>query len=285
VAPGTELVRGDLLQPASLGAAFSGCGHAFYLVHSMNSGEEFEAEERTRLPISRTAARRAGVRRIVYLGGLGHGEELSPHMRSRAETGDILALERRAVIELQASIVIGSGSASFEMMRALVERLPVMITPRWVNTPAQPIAIEDVIEYLMAAARLPVNGNRTFEIGGADVTSYCRIHARVRPAAQVAALDSARPVPELVVIEPLADADHAGLCGDWAAVDRERPESKFRAESRGSGGFDIQPMGITRAIERALTNEDRDLAETRWSDARRDSGRGALRANARSVDQ
>ena len=119
VAPGTELVRGDLLQPASLGAAFSGVDTAFYLVHSMQSGEEFEAEERSAASNFADAARRAGVRRIVYLGGLGHGEELSPHMRSRAKTGDILRSSGVPVIELQASIVIGSGSASFEMMRAI----------------------------------------------------------------------------------------------------------------------------------------------------------------------
>ena len=183
IAPGTELVQGDLLEPASLGAAFSGVDTAFYLVHSMNSGEAFEAEERTAAYNFAEAASNAGVRRIVYLGGLGHGAELSPHMRSRARTADILRLSGIPVIELQASIVIGSGSASFEMMRALVERLPIMITPSWVNTAAQPIAIEDVIEYLVLAAQLPLNEHRTFEIGGADVTSYAglmREYARQR---------------------------------------------------------------------------------------------------------
>ena len=150
MAPGTELVRGDLLQPASLGAAFSGVDTAFYLVHSMKAVRSSKRRS-TRPPrTSRAAAREAGVRRIIYLGGLAHGAELSPHMRSRAETGNILRSSGIPVIEFQASIVIGSGSASFEMIRALVERLPVMITPRWVNTAAQPIAIEDVIEYLAA---------------------------------------------------------------------------------------------------------------------------------------
>src|SRR5579864_3449388 len=175
VAPGSEVVQGDLLQPASLGNAFCGVDTAFYLVHSMNSGEGFEAEERRAAHNFAAAARRAGVRRIVYLGGLAHGAGLSAHMRSRAETGNILRASGIPVVEFQASIVIGSGSASFEMIRALVERLPVMITPRWVNTAAQPIAIEDVIEYLVAAAQLPAKGNVTFEIGGADVTSYVGI--------------------------------------------------------------------------------------------------------------
>ena len=141
----------------------------------MQAGPEFETQEHEAAANFAQAAREAGVRRIIYLGGLAHGDELSPHMRSRAETGNILRSSGIPVIEFQASIVIGSGSASFEMMRALVERLPVMITPRWVNTAAQPIAIEDVIEYLAAAARLPLEGNLTVEIGGSDVTSYVGI--------------------------------------------------------------------------------------------------------------
>ena len=272
VTPGTELVRGDLLQPASLGAAFSGVDTAFYLVHSMNSGREFQAEERTAASNFAMAARTAGVRRIVYLGGLGHGEELSPHMRSRAETGDILRSSGIAVVELQASIVIGSGSASFEMMRALVERLPVMITPRWVNTPAQPIAIEHVIEYLMAAARLPVNGNRTFEIGGADVTSYVglmREYARQRNLRRwilrVPFLSLSLSSRWLTLITPV----YAVIGRRLIASVRNR---SFVRNREALDAFQICPMGITRAIERAMTNEDRDIAETRWSDARADSG-------------
>jgi uncharacterized protein YbjT (DUF2867 family) len=171
VAPGTEVVQGDLLQPASLAAAFAGVDTAFYLVHSMNDGGRFEAEEHEAAVNFAQEARKAGVRRIIYLGGLSHGGRLSAHMRSRAETGNILRRSGVPVIEFQASIIIGSGSASFEVIRALVERLPVMVTPRWVNTAAQPIAIEDVIEYLAAAIRLPPEGNLTFEIGGKDVTS------------------------------------------------------------------------------------------------------------------
>src|SRR5579862_4497665 len=175
VAPGTEVVRGDLLEPASLGAALSGVDTAFYLVHSMRAGPEFESQEQQSAENFAQAAREAGIRRIIYLGGLAHGGQLSPHMRSRAGTGNILRSSGIPVIEFQASIVIGSGSASYEMMRALVERLPIMITPRWVNTAAQPIAIEDVIEYLVAAIQLPLEGNLTVEIGGRDVSSYVGI--------------------------------------------------------------------------------------------------------------
>ena len=254
VAPGTEVVRGDLLQPASLGAAFCGVDTAFYLVHSMNSGEEFEAEERRAASNFAVAAREAGVRRIIYLGGLAHGGDLSPHMRSRAETGNILRASGVPVIELQASIVIGSGSASFEMIRALVERLPVMITPRWVNTAAQPIAIEDVIEYLVAAARLPANGQSYLRNRRSGRHFLCGNHARVRPAAETAALDPARAVPQFVVVEPLADADHAGLCGHWALPDRKRPESECRAEPGGPGGLRHSAHG-DHASHRASLDE------------------------------
>ena len=267
-AHGTELVRGDLLQPASLGIAFSGVDTAFYLVHSMKAGDRFEAEERAAAANFATAARDAGVRRIVYLGGLAHGGELSPHMRSRAETGNILRSSGVPVIELQASIVIGSGSASFEMMRALVERLPVMLTPRWVNTAAQPIAIEDVIEYLLAAARLPVNGSHTFEIGGADVTSYfgiMREYARQRKLRRwilrVPFLSLSLSSRWLTLITPV-----------YASIGRCLIESvrnpSIVVNPEALAAFDIRPMGIARAIERALTNEDQEFAESRWSDAR-----------------
>jgi uncharacterized protein YbjT (DUF2867 family) len=273
VAPSTELMRGDLLQPASLEVAFSGVDTAFYLVHSMNSGVEFEAEERRAAHNFAVAARKAGVRRIIYLGGLAHGAGLSAHMRSRAETGNILRAGGVPVIELQASIVIGSGSASFDMIRALVERLPVMITPRWVNTAAQPIAIEDVIDYLAASARLPANGNLTFEIGGADITSYMGImreYARQRKLRRwilrVPFLSLSLSSRWLTLITPV-----------YAAIGRSLIASvrnpSVVLNQAALDVFDIRPMGITRAIERALANEDRSIAETRWSDARTPAAR------------
>ena len=280
---GTELVQGDLLQPGSLGKAFSGVDTAFYLVHSMNSGEEFEAEERTASSNFAEAARSAGVRQIVYLGGLGHGLDLSPHMRSRAETGRILRASGVPVIEFQASIVIGSGSASFEMMRALVERLPVMITPRWVNTAAQPIAIEDVVEYLVAATRLPEEGNRTFEIGGADVTSYIglmREYARQRKLRRwilrVPFLSLSLSSRWLTLITPVYAAIGRRL------IDSVRNPSVVRNPAA-LEAFDIRPMGIARAIERALANEGQELTETRWSDARAQSGAGAQAAPGQNL--
>ncbi len=267
VAPGTEVVRGDLLQPASLGAAFSGVDTAFYLVHSMYAGPEFEAHEIEAAANFAQAAREAGVRRIIYLGGLVHGGELSAHLRSRAETGNILRRSGVPVIEFQASIVIGSGSASFEMIRALVERLPVMLAPRWVNTPAQPIAIEDVIEYLAAAIRLPIEGNLTVEIGGSDVTSYVGImreFARQRKLRRwilrVPFLSLSLSSRWLTLITPVYASIGRHL------IESVRNPSVVRSPSA-RDLFAVRPMGITRAIERALANEDCPIAETRWSDA------------------
>jgi uncharacterized protein YbjT (DUF2867 family) len=268
VAPSTEIVQGDLLHPDSLGAAFSGVDIAFYLVHTMFDGSGFEAAEREAAANFALAAREAGVRRIIYLGGLAQGDDLSAHMRSRAETGNILRSSAVPVIELQASIVIGSGSASFEVIRALVERLPVMITPRWVNTPAQPIAIENVIEYLVAAARLPGKVHRIFEIGGRDVTSYVGImreFARQRKLRRwiirVRFLSLSLSSLWLTLITPVYASIGRSL------IESVRNPSVVR-NPKALEIFDIRPMGIARAIERALMNEDRTSAETRWSDAR-----------------
>ena len=272
VAPGTEVVRGDLLQPASLGPAFRGVETAFYLVHSMQAGEEFQAQEREAAANFALAARQAGVQRIIYLGGLAQGDELSSHMRSRAETGNILRSSGIPVIEFRASIVIGSGSASFEMIRALVERLPVMITPRWVNTAAQPIAIEDVIDYLAAAIRLPIERNLTVEIGGSDVTSYLGImreFARQRGLRRwilrVPFLSLSLSSRWLTLITPVYAS--IGRC----LIESVRHPSVVR-NPNARELFAVRPMGITSAIERALANEDRPAAESRWSDARAQTG-------------
>ena len=148
---GTEVVAGDVLRPETIPAALAGVDTAFYLVHSMSSSRPFDDADRAAAEAFGAAARTAGVRKIVYLGGLGEGGGLSTHLESRQEVGRILRESGVPTTELRASIVIGSGSASFDMLRALVDRLPVMVCPKWVNTEAQPIAIEDVIAYLLAA--------------------------------------------------------------------------------------------------------------------------------------
>jgi len=180
----TEVVAGDVLDPTTLKAAMDGVHMAYYLVHSMGAGGDFEEQDRQGARNFAEAAREAGVRRIIYLGGLGGRDRpLSPHLRSRQEVGEILRDCGVQVIEFRASIVIGSGSLSFELVRALVERLPLMVTPRWVSVPAQTIGIADLLQYLVAALDLPLEGHRIFEIGGADRCSYVdlmREYARQR---------------------------------------------------------------------------------------------------------
>ncbi|HSL21039.1 MAG TPA: DUF2867 domain-containing protein, partial [Vicinamibacterales bacterium] len=180
----TEVVSGDCLDEASLVTAMDGVDQAYYLVHSMASGPGFAALDRQAAANFGRAAARGGVRRIVYLGGLGDDpQSLSTHLKSRVETGDALREAGVPVVEFRASIVIGAGSLSFEMIRALVERLPVMICPRWVDTRTQPIAIDDVLAYLRAALDLPDGRGAVFEIGGPEVVSYgemMREYARLR---------------------------------------------------------------------------------------------------------
>jgi len=152
VAAGTEIVTGDVLDRSSLDEALRGVKVAYYLVHSMGSTGSFEENDRVAAHNFGAAARAAGVERIIYLGGLGDDKEtLSPHLRSRQEVGRILRESGVPLLEFRASVVIGSGSLSFEMIRSLVERLPIMTTPKWVSMPAQPIAIDDLIAYLLAA--------------------------------------------------------------------------------------------------------------------------------------
>ncbi len=170
---GVDVVAGDVLNAASVQTAMAGVDTAYYLVHSMGSTQSFEVQDRNAAKNFADAARPAGVRRIIYLGGLGHGpDKLSAHLRSRHEVGEILRSTGVPVVEFRASVVIGSGSLSFEMIRALVERLPVMIAPRWVSVAAQPIAIADLVSYLLTALDLPLKVSRTFEIGGSDQVSY-----------------------------------------------------------------------------------------------------------------
>jgi uncharacterized protein YbjT (DUF2867 family) len=163
-----------VLEPNGLTAALAGVEVAYYLVHLMGSGEfGFEERDRTAAANFAAAARAAGVRRIVYLGGLGQGDSLlSSHLRSRQEVGALLARGGVATTEFRAAIIVGAGSASFQMMRDLVERLPVMICPRWVTTRCQPIAVDDVITYLIGCLDVPATAGRVLEIGGPEVLSY-----------------------------------------------------------------------------------------------------------------
>jgi uncharacterized protein YbjT (DUF2867 family) len=270
VGPKTEVVEGDVLREETLHRAFDGVHTAYYMVHSMGSAsqEGFEAQDRLGAENFARAALAAGVRRIVYLGGLGDEDaDLSPHLRSRHEVGRALRASGVPVIEFRASVVIGSGSLSFEMLRALVERLPVMVTPRWVNVTAQPIAIGDLVAYLEAALDLETEESRIYEIGGADRVSYgelMREYARQRQLRRFMI-----PVP---VLTPRLSSLWLGLVTPlYARVGRVLIESicheTVARDDRARQDFAVEPMGVQEAIASALANEDRELAETRWSDA------------------
>ncbi|MDQ3675094.1 MAG: NAD(P)H-binding protein, partial [Gemmatimonadota bacterium] len=182
VPPGIEVVAGDVLDARSLASALEGVDTAYYLIHAMASPRDFEREERAGAENFARAARAARVRRIVYLGGLG-AEDLSPHLASRQSVGRILRDEGVPTTEFRASIILGSGSLSFELVRSLVERLPILIVPRWASQLTQPIAIEDLIAYLVAALDGEWESSELVEIGGCDRVSYLdlmREYARQR---------------------------------------------------------------------------------------------------------
>ncbi|MGA5463224.1 NAD(P)H-binding protein [Mycobacterium sp. NPDC050041] len=168
-----EVVRGDLTEPDSLVAAFEGMDVVYYLVHSMGTSKDFVADEKRSASNVVAAAKKAGVTRIVYLSGL-HPKDvaLSRHLASRTEVGDILIASGIETVVLQAGIVIGSGSASFEMIRHLTDRLPAMTTPKWVHNKIQPISIDDVLYYLTESATADIPESRTWDVGGPDVLEY-----------------------------------------------------------------------------------------------------------------
>ena len=263
-----ECIQADLLNPQSLAAAMDGIHTAYYLVHSMGSGESFEAEERRAAENFGRAAEHAGVRRIVYLGGLGDDhEKLSTHLRSRHRVGEVLRTFSLQVIEFRASVVIGSGSLSFEMVRALVERLPVMITPRWVSVLTQPIAIGDLLKYLIAGLDVEVEGHAIFEIGSTDQVSYSDLmkeYARQRGLRRLMI-----PVPFLT---PRLSSLWLGLVTPlYARVGRKLIDgirfSTVVKDYTALKHFDVRPLGIGEAVASALRNEDQEFAETRWSDS------------------
>ena len=289
VSPPTTVVRGDCLDSASLGPALAGVHSAYYLVHSMGSGGDFESQDREAALNFARAAHDAGVRRIVYLGGLGSSSGgLSPHLRSRQETGKLLGSTGVPVVEFRASIVLGSGSLSYELIRALVERLPIMICPRWVWTKAQPIAIEDVIAYLLGALALPADAHGVFEIGGTDRVSYGEI---MREYARQRGLR--RWLVSVPVLTPYLSSLWLGLTTPvYARIGRKLIESlrtpSVVEDDRALRTFAVRPMGLPQAIARALANEDREFAETRWSDAVSSAGDtptyGGVRFGTRLVD-
>lgn len=266
---GVEVVAADALDEAAVRASLSGVDTAYYLVHTLGAGAGYAERDRRAAELFGRAARDAGVQRIVYLGGLGDDTHaLSDHLSSRQEVGRLLASAGVPVVEFRASIVIGTYSTSFEMIRNLVEKLPVMTTPRWVRMPAQPIAISDVLAYLMAAIELPVRdeSHTVYEVGGSDTMSYgelLQLYAQRRGLHRLVI-----PVP---VLSP-------GLSGWWlhlftpreATVGRQLAESlRFPTvvtnDSASSDFPAIRPMGTAEAIDLTLANEAEEFATTCWA--------------------
>ncbi len=290
VGPDTEVIPADCLDRDSLPIALSGVHTAYYLIHSMGSKHDFEDQDRTAARNFGEAARSSGVRQIIYVGGLGdgRGQNLSPHLRSRQEVGNVLRGSGVSVTEFRASIVIGSGSLSFELIRTLVERLPIMICPKWVSTPAQPIAIEDLLGYLVAALDLPVEENRIFEIGGTDQVSYGGIMKEYAKQRGLRRLMISVPV-----LTPRLSSLWLGLVTPiYARIGRKLIDSlqnpTLVQDPSAISVFGIKARGLEEAIQRALSNEACELAETRWSDAFSSGGSrrnwGGTRFGTRIVD-
>jgi uncharacterized protein YbjT (DUF2867 family) len=277
-----EVVEGDLGRAETLPAAFEGVDVAYFLVHSLGR-PDFEELDRRAARNFADAARAAGVRRIVYLGGpeTPTGDRPSPHLRSRAEVAGILLDSGVPTAVLRAAVIIGSGSASFEMLRYLTERLPVMVTPRWVHNRIQPIAVRDVLRYLIAAAELPADVNRGFDIGGPDVLTYLQMMQRY---AAVAGLRRRLIVPVRVLspwlsahwvgaITPVPNAIARPLVASLVheAVTHEHDIAQYvPVPSRGGKPKETDDgdlLGFDEAVRRALDKVRDAEVETRWSNA------------------
>ncbi len=268
----TEVTEADALDAASLRHALAGVDVAYYLIHSLGSGPAFEATDRAAAQTFAACARDAGVSRIIYLGGLRPpGEGLSPHLRSRAEVGDILLNSGVPTAVLRAGVIIGSGSASFEMLRYLTERLPVMVTPNWVRSRTQPIAIRDVLRTLTGCAALPTQVNRAFDIGGPDVLTYADMMHRY---AAVAGLRPRLLIP-VGVLTPSLSSHWVGLVTPVpAALARPLVESLHNdavaAEHDIARYVPDPPGGLTGfddAVRLALQRIREANVTTRWTSA------------------
>lgn len=262
-----EVAQGDLLDASSLEGAFDGCTHAVYLVHSMDQGGgDFGERDRQAAGNFVEAMNRAGLQRTVYLGGLGEGE-LSPHLASRQEVGQILASGSTPVTELRAAVIIGSGSVSFEMLRYLTEVLPAMVTPKWVRTMCQPIAIRDVLQIIISAID-EEGGSVMHEIGGPDQLSYEQM---MRTYAQVAGLPR-RLIVQIPLLTPWLSSLWIGLVTPLpTGVARPLVDSLTVEVTVDDNSYAESVVGsllgyresVSKALERAI---DLDVP-TRWSGA------------------
>ncbi len=268
--PNAEIFEGDLFDEEALSAALRDVEAAYYLIHFMGSrGRDFADLDRRGAEAFGRAARQRGVRRIVYLGGLGADDDrLSKHLRSRHEVGETLRRSGVPVTEFRAAMIVGSGSASFEMMRYLTERLPAMIAPKWVDTPCQPVYVRDVLAYLEAELERAGDGPAIFEIGGADVLSYKTMmlrYAAIRglrrrlivvpfftPRLSSAWVHLVTPIPSSIA-RPLIDGLHNPV-----VVRNDDARRVFPS---------IVPLGFDDAVRRALDRYTPIGPETTWFDA------------------
>lgn len=264
-----DVFQGDVLEPETLSPALSGVQAAYYLIHSMKGGEDFHQRDLRAARNFASAAHQAQVGRIVYLGGLGDPEsDLSEHLQSRQDTGEALRESGVPVIELRAGIVVGSGSISFEMIRYLTERVPVMIAPRWVFTRIQPISISNVLDYLVGALELPPAGNRIVEIGGPDVFTYGDM---LQGYAEV------RGLQRWIVPVPVLTPRLSSYWVHWVTpipasiaqplIEGLRNEVIVRDDAARRLFPEIQLVPYPEAVKRALNHLNAQDVETSWSDA------------------
>ena len=264
-----ELAQGDMLQPDSLAAAMRDVWVVYYLVHSLGSGNDFSERDLAAARNCAQAAGTAGVKRIIYLGGLGNPQaNLSPHLRSRQQTGEALCEAGIPVTEFRAAVIVGSGSLSFEMIRYLTERLPVMICPKWVFTRIQPIAIRNVLDYLVAALDCLESAGRILEIGGQDVLTY---------AGMMTGYARARGLTRRLIAVPVLTPR---LSSYWVHLVTPIPAAIAQPLIKGLGNEvivrdgtalrlfpDIELLDFETSVRLALARVETQGVETAWSDA------------------
>ncbi len=283
--PGVEIVPGDLIDASVLPAVLEGIDVAYYLVHSMAESETFRERDRLMADAFGRAAARAGVGRIIYLGGLGRSAEVhSRHLLSRHEVGRALTVAGVPVVEFRAAVIVGSGSASFEMIRHLVERMPMMVTPRWINTRCQPISVRDVLDYLTTV--LDYDGAcGVYEIGGRDVLSYREMmvrYARIRGLRRVIV---ALPVPR-----PEMSSRFVGLMTPIPYRIAQPLIQSMRTEvvvsdDRALREFKVRPMGYDEAVQRAMARLAADDVETTWASSLASLSRDQLEGHQLSTHE
>jgi uncharacterized protein YbjT (DUF2867 family) len=268
--PGITIAQVDVADPSTLAAAMAGCDAAYYLVHSMvSAGAGFRGRDRDLAAGFAASARAAGVRRIVYLGGLGElGDHLSEHLASRREVERALAAEGVPVTVLRAAMILGSGSASFEILRYLVERLPVMVTPRWVSTECQPIGVGNVLEYLVRCLDVPESVGATLDVGGPDVLTY---RALLRIMQEELGVPRRWVIPVPVLTPRLSSLWIHLVTPISHAIARPLAEGlRNRVVCRDGRAHELMPqplLGAREAIAQALAHQRAHSLETSWSDA------------------